>query len=344
MLSSKHKQRKRETWVDAVKGVAILLIINAHITHIHLFFPLDYLVICFVTLFFSVAGYTFRLKQESYGSFCLNKAERLLIPYVCYSLSAYLCLLPWLMYKGLWAHSLLGIIYARFVMVPGGERLLNIGNAPLWFLPAMFVAYCFFRCLLTLSFPLRIAAGLCCFSLPALACVSPFLLPWGVDVAGFAALCMLGGYLMKGRLCQQCVWVQLICMAFSLLLFILTGHLLGTVNISIAEYGDKSLSPVWRVGCLLLMTLSSTYLLARFFLFLDGTYVTRFFAWCGRMSLMLLCTHMYIGHAAEAAFRVLNVPPLLAAPLCMTIILFGAKCLSDVCRKYGEKWRILKYL
>lgn len=344
MLSDAPKQHKREAWVDAVKGGAILLIINAHITRIPLCFPLDYLVICYVTLFFSVAGYTFSLKRESYGIFCRKKAERLLIPYACYSLFAYLCLLPWLVYKGLWSYSLLGIIYARFFLVPHGEHLLNIGNAPLWFLPAMFVAYCFFRGLLTLSSPLRIVAGLCCFALPALACVSPFLLPWSLDVAGLAALCMLGGYYMKGQLGRQGVWVQLICAAFSLAIFILMGYLLGPVNISIAEYGNKSLLPVWRVGCLLLMTLSSTYLLALFFIFLDGTYVTRFFAWCGRMSLMLLCTHIYIGHAAEAAFRVLKVPPLLAAPLCLMLILFCAKILSDVCRKYGEKWRFLKYL
>lgn len=344
MLSEAPKQHKREAWVDAVKGVAILLIINSHITHMPLFFPLNYLVICYVTLFFSVAGYTFRLKQESYGSFCRKKAERLLIPYAFYSLSAYLCLLPWLLYKGLWTHSLLGIIYARFVVVPGGETLLNIGNAPLWFLPAMFVAYCFFRGMLTLFLPLRLAVGVCCLGLPALACVCPFLLPWGVDVAGFAALCMMGGYLMKGWLLRQRMWGKLIGGALSLSIFVLLGYLSGPVNISVSEYGAESLFPILRVGCLLLLTLSSTYLLSLFFRILEGSYVTRFFAWCGRMSLMLLCTHIYIGHASEAAFRVMNVPPMLAAPLCMMMILFSAKFLSAACRQYGEKWRVLQYL
>lgn len=338
---------KREEWVDAIKGLCMILILNAHLTHQPLPVPANMLIWVYVTLFFGLAGYTYHPKAETMKAFCRKKAARLLIPYVAYSVAALLCMLPVLVWKGTWAKVLLGIVYARFaVFLPASEQMqiLSIGNAPLWFLPAMFVGYTMFRGLMTLP-PLRrtlVCGG--CFCLPLFACFLPFLLPWSLDVAGLAALCMLGGHMMQGRMQMGRTVVRLGAFILACAVFGVTGSMLKEVNISVADYGNRTLFPPLAIVCLLLETLAALYMLAQLFLWLRGTYLTRFLAWCGRISLTLMCTHMYTGKAALWILKKTPLPHMVVTFCCLACAVACCAVWVAFCRKFKDRWPLLQYL
>lgn len=338
---------KREEWVDAIKGLCMILILNAHLTHHQLPVPANMLIWCFVTLFFVLAGYTYHPKPETMKDFCRKKAARLLIPYFAYSVAALLCMLPVLVWKGTWAKALLGIVYARFaVLLPASEQtqILNIGNAPLWFLPAMFVGYTMFRGLMSLSPLCRVLGGMGCFFLPLLACFLPFLLPWSLDVAGLAALCMLGGYMMQGCMHMERKALKVGAFILACVIFGVTGSLLKDVNISIADYGNRTLFPPLAIVCLLLETMAALYVLAQLFSWLRGTYLSRFLAWCGRISLTLMCTHIYTGKAALWILKKTPLPYIIVTFCCLSCAVACCAVWVAFCRKFKNRYPLLQYL
>lgn len=338
---------KREEWVDVIKGLCMILILNAHLTHHQLPVPFNMLIWCFVTLFFAVAGYTYHPKQETIKDFCHKKAVRLLIPYFAYSLAALVCLLPMLILKGTWGKALLGIVYARFaVILPASEQtqILNIGNAPLWFLPAMFLGYCLFRGLVSLSTLGRVIGCVGCFCLPWFACYLPFLLPWSIDVAGMAALCMLGGYIIKDLILIERKDIKIGLFVISCLIFCATGSVLKDVNISIANYGNQTLFPPLAIACLLLETLGALAMLAQLFSWLQSTYLTRCLSWCGRISLPLMCTHIYTGKATLWILNKTPLPEFCVTLGCFLCVFVCCALWVAFCSKFKDRYSLLQYL
>ena len=86
-------EKKRIAWLDAVKAVGILVVLLVHTGRS--FGPVSfYGGMFYMPIFFVAAGYTFRVKEgESYGTFLLKKAKRLLIPY--FGTSAFLWVFFW---------------------------------------------------------------------------------------------------------------------------------------------------------------------------------------------------------------------------------------------------------
>ena len=74
------KGSRRENWIDAAKGIAILIVVLNHsglvISGVNFWGGMFY-----VPAFFLLAGYTYAPKEESYKSFVKRKAKRLLVPY-----------------------------------------------------------------------------------------------------------------------------------------------------------------------------------------------------------------------------------------------------------------------
>lgn len=334
--------------MDAVKGTCMLLIINGHIANFDLLFPLDILDLCKVMLFFVVAGYTYRPSDITCSNYCIKRAKRLLIPYFVYSVSAYICLFPWLIVQNKWATSLFGIFYARFsVTLPHADNvviMMNMGNGPLWFLPAMFVGSCLFYLLMSQSLRGRLMGAVGCYCIPVAACYIPFLLPWGLEVGALAALCMLAGYGIKGHTDFGNRWGLLCTLLLSFSAAFIMGHLLKTVNVSIAEFGSEQLPPPISLACLLILTIAVTYSLAICFRLLQGAYLTRLLAFFGRISLTLLCTHMYSGHAAMFVLKRLHLPPFVQSFCSMVIMLITAAVLHAVFKRFKERWPLLQYL
>ncbi|WP_374642625.1 acyltransferase family protein [Hydrogenophaga sp.] len=135
----------RETWIDALKGWGMILIVVGHVWSLS-DVPQWYMWIFsfHVPLFFFAAGLTFKPGAAPLGEFLRRRLTTLLLPYLVYALLGYVFYV--LGYAaaqlagktvsqfgyGLW-WPLLGVFYGSV-----GDGLLV--NSPLWFLPALFVA------------------------------------------------------------------------------------------------------------------------------------------------------------------------------------------------------------
>lgn len=135
----------RVAWIDAVKGLAISLIVMGHVWSLENP-PLFYLwLFAFhVPVFFFVSGLTLKPDATALRLFLRQRLIQLMVPYVCYALLGYAFYLlgfmatrhldtpPSAFDYGLWT-PLLGILEGR----AGDGRLVN---SPLWFLPALLIA------------------------------------------------------------------------------------------------------------------------------------------------------------------------------------------------------------
>lgn len=135
----------RETWIDALKGWGMILIVVGHVWSLS-DVPQWYMWIFsfHVPLFFFAAGLTLKPDATPLGSFLRRRLTTLLLPYLVYALLGYaFYVLGYAAAQmagktvaqfayGLW-WPLLGVFYGSV-----GDGLLV--NSPLWFLPALFIA------------------------------------------------------------------------------------------------------------------------------------------------------------------------------------------------------------
>lgn len=134
---------ERVEWIDAAKGLGIVLIVLGHITSVETpsWFYI-YLYAFHVPLFFFVSGLTFKPAAKPLGRFFSDKVRTLLVPYLCYALLGYAFYLAgYLAAKALhlhieqfnygpW-HPLFGVFYGTL-----GNG--NLVNTPVWFIIALF--------------------------------------------------------------------------------------------------------------------------------------------------------------------------------------------------------------
>lgn len=238
----------RLSWLDFGKAAGIVMVLLVHagcslgpVTYYGGMF--------YMPVFFVAAGYTYRCKEEPFGSFVKKKAKRLLLPY--FGTSAFL----WLFFWGkdsvlggnlpdLKLHSVLGILYSRNQMwdlsVQDNPVLMDILNAPLWFLTAMFLTYVYYELLKRSGKEkLLLAAGL------AIAVIwhrgTHLLLPWSLDAVPYFACFLAAGECMREQngiafLLKKPYWnIPL------LVLFVFLANLNGSVNLSCGAYGSSML-------------------------------------------------------------------------------------------------------
>lgn len=130
-------------WLDAIKGVGILLIM---LSHLFSFQHLGAYLYCgYIPLFFIASGYTLRI--DDYQSFIKKKACRLLMPYLIYGILAtvffFFISRHVVVYQGGEVHEWIGLVYSRYCLFQYGEPnniyFLPIeASSPLWFLTALF--------------------------------------------------------------------------------------------------------------------------------------------------------------------------------------------------------------
>ena len=150
-LSGNHSGRLG--WLDFGKAAGILVVLLVH-AECSLGPVSFYGGMFYMPVFFVAAGYTYRIKEESFGAFVRKKAVRLLGPYA--GTSAFLWLFFWIKDSLLAGNpadiklpALFGILYSRnqmFAAAHPGENpvLMTLLNAPLWFLTAMFLTYAWY--------------------------------------------------------------------------------------------------------------------------------------------------------------------------------------------------------
>lgn len=253
----------------------------------------------YMPIFFVAAGYTYRSRVgESFGAFLKKKAKRLLIPYV--GTSAFLWLFFWVKDSVLGGnpmnvkiHSLIGILYSRnqmYAMGYPGENpvLMDVLNAPLWFLTAMFLTYVYYEiiCRSGKKYPVLIA-GL------AVSVLwhwnTDLLLPWSLDAVPYFACFVAAGEWLRERAGiknqgKRWKWILPV-----LAVFLVSAHWNGSVNLSCGFYG-KSMLVYLAAG----ITGSALVFATGAAVGKICPFVSRIFGWIGQETLPILCFHMFL--------------------------------------------------
>lgn len=308
------KEIQRKNWIDAAKGIAILIVALNHsglvIPGVNFWGGMFY-----VPAFFLLAGYTYVHREESYGSFVKRKAKRLLVPYFGANLLLFLFFFAKDLLFGSFRLSrtmvsVLGIFYGRTQLIKTGEGLvifeapipnrslmLNL-NAPTWFLPALFLvlisAEGLYRLLKGNKKKVNLFVAVLSFTMLLYHYLSPFLLPWCVDILPF----LLGFFLIGHEFREGCYFEKLENMHWHSKVPVLAGIILiacgsslfnGSSNLSVSYFGKS-------VAICMISAISTSYLL---FLALRWTEkrflkVTVFVGRLGRHTLTILCYHYFV--------------------------------------------------
>ncbi len=186
----------REKWIDTVKATAVFFVMLGH-AGVKIPLVSDFAVLFYVPVFFVLAGYLHHHREtETYGAYVRRRAKRLLVPYFGYSLFLLLFSMGKEFLSGSFAlqkvlESVWGILFGVNTTQVLSQvdapftPLLNIWNAPLWFLPALFLAEILFEgmCRIGKNSPREVFLGqLGCLGIGVFAHYGlPFRLPWSFD-------------------------------------------------------------------------------------------------------------------------------------------------------------------
>lgn len=336
------QNKPRLLWLDALKGIGILSIMR-----VHMMAPIELLqsviYVGAVAMFFVLAG--FHLKRpENLLPALRGKALRLLIPYFLYS-ALLLCVEHRLDSQTL--VQMLGVFYARMqLFVPGtadNVSFLVIGNAPMWFLPCMFLAYvwvyglyfrCFSLCSKVLTFWGFVLFSACC-------SYSPVLLPWSLDTSFLCAALIIVGYESRCHFLSG----RAVCAGMAFMAWMFLFSFFGGSNISIGAYGAYG---ALSIVPFMLIAITETYALASLLQWLENLRPTRVLAYIGRHSLRLMCIHLVIYLRVfgliERFFPDYSENRWVVLPLAFAII-FAVDAVIEWCsRRFRTAIPLVKYL
>lgn len=172
----------RVEWIDAAKGIGIILVV---LGHIWLIGPGQKIINSFhMPLFFFLSGYVFHFERyRDFKQFLGSKGTRILAPYFWFSLITYFY---WLLVER-WVSRNAISPFTTFVNIfrcQGADRYLP-HNPALWFLPCLFVVEVLFYCLAKNRNRRNILGLLLVISVMSYIITSlcPRNLPWGMNVA-----------------------------------------------------------------------------------------------------------------------------------------------------------------
>lgn len=284
------KNNGRELWLDIAKAYGIFLVVINHL-EIHIPLVTFFGGMFYMPVFFVAAGYTYRNKGESFQAFAVNKAKRLLLPYlVCNILLVAFYIVR---AGGFSKPALLGIFYSRSMLMSAKSSwnmaLMPALNAPTWFLPCLFLCLCLYFLIdrkFTEENKRRKVIVLAMLVGVVLRTLSPVLLPWSLENALFFL-----GFMEVGRFLKETglswlrknEWIY----ANFLIAFVALSYLQGSVNVSISEYGRSMIlyfftGALGSILCMKAAELTEKYLKV----------LAKPIAFVGRHTLAILCWHL----------------------------------------------------
>ena len=307
----KVNKNNRRGYLDIAKAIGLMIVLINHI-ELSLGGVNRYLGAFYVSEFFLLAGITFRMKEtETTREFIIKKAKRLLVPYVGYSIF-------YLLWYGVrtvasgsfmgidFLKKLIGCIYARNYLFPEKENpvyLMEIMNAPMWFLPALFLSLVLYYLLSKYLGKKKVYGVAASFVLAVLLhYFVPVLLPWSIDtVLAMLPLLYLGEWLGRGEymeIAKKKWWL----VPVILMVFILSVYWNGAGNISIGDYGKSMVifqvsSCTGTILCILV-----AYLLEKYLHFLGKPLMI-----IGMSTLDILCLHLFVFALLQTAFQMVGI-------------------------------------
>lgn len=336
MSGSLEKDRKKERlgWLDfgKIAGILVVLLVHAGCEAGPVTF---YGGMFYMPVFFVAAGYTFQYREgKDFRLYVKKKAGRLLVPYVWTNI--FLWIFFWVKDsllagnpRELKLSSVYGILYSRnqmYVTSYAGDNpvLLDLLNAPLWFLTAMFLTCVWYE---ALSRSRRkyvlLTAG------AVLAAVwhyqTEFLLPWSLDAVPLFACFMAAGELLRKKKWEKLLgelWV----LGVLLMVFVISAQLNGSMNLSSGDYGHHIL-------LCLISGITGSLLVFAVGMWLEKIVpsLTRLCSLAGQETLTVLCFHMFLFMFIRAAASLLG----LSERLTQALLVFGSMILLT-----GAGWAV----
>ncbi len=286
--------KERLNYIDIARGFGILLVVFSHSGGEELFMP--FVGGVFIPLFFILSGMTFVDRGQSLWEYAVRKLRRLLVPYLIFNLALLL------FYRHFSTMDVLGVLYSRYCLYPFHMEenifFMNSGNAPMWFLTALFTACLAFWALLRSGryvWGMVVGYLLLTYILQFL----PILLPWSIDSAFLFALFIFIGTKLRS--------LNLANIKGTYTLLLLVGYLFlcvfnGTPNLSVRVYAHSFL---W----IILTAVIGTLLILRLSQYVENTFLNSLMADIGRHSLTIFCVQMvFLRLENKLFFEVLNLP------------------------------------
>lgn len=317
MVQSCESHRTRIDFIDTVKGLGIILVVCSHV------YPplMSWATPCFVPLFYVVSGYC-----TSHMVNIVSKFQKLILPYALFTL---VLLIAHFDFKPI---NFFGAVYSRWCLYPLGSTpnifFLQSGNAPLWFLTSMFVAFCLYRFIQSSRHPWLLIL----FYLVGTYLLSflPILLPWSIDTAFLMAVYIFVGTSIREKMLLDrlsvSAFIGLACVYVALTIFC------GNINLSVRHYGASLLLfiPAAIIGSFLLMKVSQK---------IDGTFVGKILQRIGIHSLPLFCLHLPIVNLGVRLLSSLpfTLPPIMNHILIIVLVLVITYPIAIVSDKMLDK-------
>lgn len=335
---------KRLIWLDAVKGLGIILIMFSHIGGIP--FVGKYLFACFIPLFFIASGYTLRYPIDT-KAYLAKKGKRLLIPYFVYGLflllikmrkvdSAKEAIICWI-----------GLLYSRYCFwAESGHKNIYFmvsGNSPHWFLTALFVGSVlaipliktrYKKCMVILYLSISVALD-----------YLPVLLPWGIDMGFLTALFIWIGMKMKDIRFGELPLKQYVFIVLSgSLLYVMLVNYNGGTNMSLRKYGDIKFVSIFLF---VIIGVLGTAIYISIFKIFERFVITALLGKVGRSSLTIMCLHMFFFSVFDKTIGrcIANEWPLYNCAKVFSAIVLGVTLSKLYCILYQRfHFLLLKYL
>ena len=290
--NEKGMEMKREKWIDNAKGLAMLLVILGHVSS-QLTGPWNFQFVygIHLTVFFVLSGYT--LKKKTIDRDFLNERfSRLMVPYfyTCFVVMSMDVINSWVLKNDLSishitklvAKDLLRSFFASGSIKTFGAIDIETRIGAVWFLPALFFAILIFQYLLSKTEDDKLLGLLTAIiALAGFMCAKFLWLPFSVQSGMLASFFLWIGYeVRKHRLLERIRWQHYLIAQMILLFGIYHGYC--GISFAKANLNDLFLSvPVSLSGCLLVYLISKA----------DRKGVV--LAYVGRISLTVLCTHLF---------------------------------------------------
>lgn len=236
-------------------------------------------------------------------------------------------------------------MYARhvFYAIPVEENIKFLVDGPLWFLPALFLAYLLTNAVQGVRVGYRVLYVVFSIVFTASCTRLPVFLPWCLDEVFVASLFLMCGFYFKNHSAlfesshpKKTFWVWF-CAAF--LLYICLVYVNGPINMAFRNYGtlgDWSLLLFFVIGIL------GTYVWYRISQCLQHTPVGTLLAFVGRMSLRLMCIHIPLYEALAVVCGKWN--SLLASLFMVIMVIAVCYMMELVFNRYKKRIPLLQYL
>ena len=291
--------KERFEYIDMSRGLALLLVVVSHNGGVP--FGGYYLMSYYIAVFFILSGLTYYPNKNKAIE---KRFNQILIPYFGYNgflliVSIFLMILKNDFSTRRIGQSIVGIIYSRNQIFPGGDVYMNIWNAPLWFLTAFFLTFCLVEYISRIEGMKKFRLEIVCILLAVWYLFNkiPILLPWSLDNVPIFAIFTYVAYWLKEPMKKVVGNTKLkviIGLIFSII-YVIACNLNGGINLSLRNYGDYTGNDFVKAILLFVICFGGAVLLILLMSMIEkSTIANKTLSFVGKHTIDYLAIHLLI--------------------------------------------------